>query len=230
MKDAGIATLLIVVLALGVLVSGCVTPPKDNPGGLSQGKGSIDTSTPMETPMHSVIDTQVVTPATPFPTPTTSATFHSYTNLPEPTSEPTAYKVVYRNVMPFANNVTAYSVTVKTPPLFIEMCISPKMVTRNIWYESRYTTREDVYTTQTIISPNAYLEVKVRDRSSGKIIAEDGFAKTYSIDTHRVLTVRTPGDLLVEFSGNDLSVAVQMRVPAEPDETVTPSETLSCPS
>jgi len=140
------------------------------------------------------------------------------------------YKVVYCSVMPFSNNATAYSVTVKTPPLFIEMCLSPKMVTRNIWYESRFTTREDVYVTKTVISPNAYLEVRVRDRGSGNIIAEDGFAKTYSIDTHRVLTIRTPGDFLVEFSGNDITAAVQMRVPADPGESVTPSATLSCPT
>ncbi len=228
MKGARIVSLLVVVLAIGVLVSGCITPPKENPGSLSQGKGNVGTSEPTAAPTHVVIDTLFVTPATPFPTPTTSPPPNSYTNLPEPTIEPTVYKVVYRNAIPFSNNATAYSVTVKTPPLFIEMCLSPKMVTRNIWYESRFTTREDVYVTQTVISPNAYFEVRVRDRGSGNIIAEDGFAKTYSIDKYRVLTIRTPGDFLVEFSGNDITAAVQMRVPAEPGETVTPSATLSC--
>jgi len=123
MKGARIVYLLVVVLAVWVLVSGCITPPKENQGSLSQGKGKLGTSAPTAAPTQVVIDTRVVTPATPFPTPTTSTIPKSFTNLPEPTIEPTVYKVVYCSVMPFSNNATAYSVTVKTPR-FSSRCAS----------------------------------------------------------------------------------------------------------
>ncbi|MDH7510152.1 MAG: hypothetical protein QHH04_03810 [Methanolinea sp.] len=230
MKGGGIVCLLVLIFVVTVLASGCITPPRESKGSIPQGSEVTGTQKATTEPTQNVIDTRVVTQATPFPTPSPVETPESYSKLPEPTFEPTVYKAVYRNVIPFSNNATAYSVIVDNPPLIIEICISPKMVTRNIWYESRFTTRDDVYVTQTVISPNAYLEVKVRDRASGNIIAQDGFARTYSIDTYRVLTIRSAGDYLVEISGNDLSATVQMRVPAEPGADVTPVATLSCPS
>lgn len=230
MKGGGIACLLVIILVVAVLACGCITPPKESKGKTTQGSGGTGTQEATTAPTQNVIDTRVVTQATPFPTPLPPGTPVSYSKMPEPTYEQTVYKAVYRNVIPFSNNATAYSVTVENPPLIIEICISPKMVTRNIWYESRFTTRDDVYVTQTVISPSAYLEVKVRDRASGNIIAQDGFARTYSVDRYRVLTIRSAGDYLVEFSGNDLSATVQMRVPAGPGADVTPVATLSCPS
>ncbi|NLI41507.1 MAG: hypothetical protein GX421_10075, partial [Caldisericales bacterium] len=98
------------------------------------------------------------------------------------------------------------------------------------WYESRFTTREDVYTTQTYISPASYFEIRVRDKETGEIVEKDGFGKTYSVDTRKVLQVRTSGEYLIEFSGNDIIATVQMRIPAPPGTNVTPVGTLACPS
>ncbi|MEM2124582.1 MAG: hypothetical protein QXL43_04565 [Methanolinea sp.] len=153
----------------------------------------------------------------------------SLSRIPEPPAEQAPSRVIYRNEIAFQNTATAYSVTVENPPLSIEMCISPRMVTRNIWYESRFTTRDDVYTQKTVISPQAYLEVRVRDKATGELVARDGFAKTYSTDTYKVMTVRSYGEYIVEFLGNDLNVTVQMKVPAGPEEAATPVATLSCP-
>jgi hypothetical protein len=230
MKRGGIGCLLVILLVLAALACGCITPPRESKGSFPQGSGGTGTQKTTTAPTQNVIDTRVVTQATPFPTPLPPETPVSYSKLPEPTPEQTVYRAVYRNVIPFSNNATAYSVTVDNPPLIIEVCISPKMVTRNIWYESRFTTREDVYEKRTVISPNAYLDVKVRDRVLGNIIAQDGFARTYSVDTYRVLTIRSAGDYLVEFTGNDISATVQMRVPAEQGADVTPVATLSCPA
>jgi len=230
MKGARIIPLLLAILVTGVLVGGCIAPPRETAGSVSPGGDGAGKSVATATQTQAVIDTRVVTRATPFPTPTLPETPVSFSKLPEPSFEPTVYKLVYQNVIPFANNATAYGVKLENPPLFIEICISPKMVTRNIWYESRYTTRDDVYTQQTVISPNAYLEVSVRDRVSGNVVASDGFARRYSVDTYRVIPIRSAGDYLVEFSGNDIVATVQMRIPAEPGETVTPAATLSCPS
>lgn len=231
MKNAGTAGLLVTLLVLGTFFPGCITPPRENVGGKPYTGDSTTSPVPTPTPTETrVIDTRFVTPATPLSTPTPVMTQISISRVPETTPESVPYKVIYRNEIAFQNTATAYSVTVENPPLFIEMCISPRMVTRNIWYESRFTTRDDVYTQKTVISPNAYLEVRVRDRATGEVLARDGFAKTYSTDTYRVMTVRSYGEYLVEFLGNDVNVTVQMKVPAGPEEAVTPAATLSCPS
>ncbi|HNS82226.1 MAG TPA: hypothetical protein PKL26_00605 [Methanolinea sp.] len=230
MKLLGISPALAVVLAVCLLFSGCITPPKETPPGPMTQNGGMATTVPTPSPTQEIMDTQYVTPATPFPTGTPATTRPTYSSTPNFTFEPTVYKVIYLNTIDFKYSVSAYSTTVENPPLIIEVCLAPKMVTRNIWYESRYTSREDVYTTQTYVSPASYFEIRVRDKASGDIVEKEGFGKTYSVDTKKVLQVRTSGEYLVEFSGNDIVATVQMRVPAPAGADVTPAGTLACPS
>ncbi len=230
MKVPGVFPAIVVVLVMCILCSGCITPPKETqpePVGPDGGKA---TTVPTATQTQKIMDTRYVTPATPFPTGTPVTTRPTSSPPPNFSVEPTVYKVIYLNTIDFTYSVSAYSTTVETPPLIIEMCLVPKMVTRNIWYESRYTTREDVYTTQTYVSPASYFEIRVRDKGTGEIVEKDGFGKTYSVDTRKVLQVRTSGEYLIEFSGNDIVATVQMRIPAPPGANVTPAGTLVCPS
>ncbi|MCQ8893865.1 MAG: hypothetical protein NQU46_04460 [Methanolinea sp.] len=232
MEMRGYFPFLVAFLVLILVLSGCITPPKEKgagpagPGG-EPGKSGTESA---PTPTQKIMDTRVITPATPYPTPTPSVTMLASSTLPVYTVKPTFYKVIYRNNLDFSYSVSAYSVKVEKPPLIIEMCLSPRMITRNVWYESRYTNKEDVYVTQTAISPASYFEIRVRDKASGDIIEKEGFGKTYSVEPYKVLTIRTSGDYLVEFAGNDISATVQMRVPGDPEPGVTPAGTLSCPS
>ena len=230
MKVPGVFPAIVVVVVLCTLCAGCITPPKEtHPGPLGPGGGEA-TPVPTESPTQKIMDTRYVTPATPFPTGTPVTTRPTSSPLPNISVEPTVYKIIYLNTIDFTYSVSAYSTTVETPPLIIEICLVPKMVTRNIWYESRFTTREDVYTTQTYISPASYFEIRVRDKETGEIVEKDGFGKTYSVDTRKMLQVRTSGEYLIEFSGNDIIATVQMRIPAPPGTNVTPVGTLACPS
>jgi len=54
--------------------------------------------------------------------------------------------------------------------------------------------------------------VIVRDSATGKILAEDGFGKGFSADTHKRIFVGRYGDYLLEFSGNEVTVDIQVRV------------------
>ncbi|MCU0633018.1 MAG: hypothetical protein MUC66_08630 [Methanolinea sp.] len=230
MKMPGLFHVMALFLAIGILCSGCITPPKEQlPETSSPGVGQ-GTAVPTPSPTQQIMDTRYVTQATPFPTGTPTTTRPTYSSQPNFTVEPTVYKVIYLNTIDFKYSVSAYDTTVANPPLIIEICLIPKMVTRNIWYESRYTTKEDVYTTQTYVSPASYFEIRVRDKGSGEIVEKDGFGKTYSVDTKKVIQVRTSGEYLIEFSGNDIVATVQMRVPAPLDGVVTPAGTLACPS
>jgi hypothetical protein len=102
------------------------------------------------------------------------------------------------------------------------------MITRTIWYESSVGDREGKTQKVTTISPAAWFEVTVRDQATGTIVAQEGFAKDYSIDTGKKLTIRSDGTYLIEFSGNELSAEVQIRVPQTESQTGQPVRNLSC--
>ncbi len=231
MNRPGIFHFIALALVLAVLCSGCITPPKENGSGGGQSSGGQSgTRVQTPSPTQTVMDTRYLTPATPYPTGTVPTTRPTYSVLPNNTVEPTVYKVIYLDTIDFKYNVSAFSTTVEDPPLIIEMCLDPAMVTRKIWYESRYTTKEDVYTTQTYISPASYFEIRIRDKGTGDIVEKEGFGKTYSVDKKKTLQIRTAGEYLIEFSGNDIRATIQMRVPAPEGSVVTPAGTLACPS
>jgi hypothetical protein len=114
------------------------------------------------------------------------------------------------------------------PPLIIDMCISPNLTTRTIWYDPKYGDQDPVTKKVTAIGPSVWFEVTVRDPATGTIIARDGFAKSYSVDTAKRVTIRNPGPCLIEFAGNEVSAEIQVRVPKTGDQTGAALRNLSC--
>jgi len=230
-RTPGVWVLAILVLMVLFLVfsSGCVAPPKEDTNGKAlTGTTTKKTTVPTAT-TPAIIDTQFLTPATPYPTPTqTTGTPH--TVVTEPPVEFTQYQNIYYNNLDMNYQTVAYSYDLSDPPMIIEICIYPEMVTRNIWYESRYKDKDDVTVKKTYISQSAWFEVVVRDKNTGEIVASDGFAKTYSVDTQKKITIRSTGQYLIEFTGNDVSVVVQIRIPLREGEEGEISEPLVCPS
>jgi hypothetical protein len=135
---------------------------------------------------------------------------------------------IYYANLAFKNNKTAYTYELVRPPLVIEMCFSPNMTSRTIWYESQYGSHEEKTQTVTSISPYAWFKVVVRDPVSGQVIAEDGYAKGFSVEPGKDLTIRSPGNYLIEFSGNELSAQIQVRVPKEGNPAGSPLNNMSC--
>ncbi|HUU74960.1 MAG TPA: hypothetical protein VMW63_02600 [Methanoregulaceae archaeon] len=228
-RTFGVFVLVILIL---VLASGCIAPPVEdkNGGGTSEGAGSGPGKTTIPTTVTpEIIDTRFLTPATPYPTPYTQSN-SSYTQIPEPDVKMTEYQNIYYNILEMNYQTVAYSYDLSDPPMIIEMCILPETVTRTIWFESRYGERKDVTQTMTYISQSAWFEVTVRDKNTGELVASEGFGKLYSVDVRKDITIRITGQYLIEFTGNDVSATVQIRIPLRDNTTAQVSEPLFCSS
>jgi len=222
-----IAGVLILVM---VCLSGCVEVPKGSPddtgqagssGGATGGTGSG--ATPTQAPV-----TGFLSPATPFPIETTPVQTMSWTRFPDESPVHVKYVALYYTTIIFRNTRTAYSYNLVHAPLVIDMCIKPNMTTRTIWYESNLGTREERTETITTISSNAWFEVTIRDNASGNIVAKEGYARLYSVDAAKSLVIRSPGNYLIEFTGNEVSAELQIRVPEAENQTGAALRTLSC--
>jgi len=75
-----------------------------------------------------------------------------------------------------------------------------------------------------------FFEIRVRDLLTGEVILEDGFGKTFSVDTRKKIYIRSSGEYLIEFTGNDITATIQMTIPMSPNSTATPAVALSCSS
>lgn len=225
-RVAGVLLLLVMIS-----LSGCVEVPKGSPDATGQagnsggapGEKGAGTS-----PTQAPEVTGFLTPATPFPTPTTLVETMPWTRLPNQTPEPVEYVELYHTTAAFRNNGTAFSYNLTQPPLVIEICFSPNMTTRTIWYESNLGTRKEHTETITTMSPTAWFEVTVRDPATGNIILRDGFARQFSVDSAKSLVIRSGGNYLIEFAGNEISAEIRIRVPRTENQVGAPIGTLSC--
>ncbi|HON40578.1 MAG TPA: hypothetical protein PK196_03790 [Methanoculleus sp.] len=127
-----------------------------------------------------------------------------------PTTDP--YVTIYQKKTKFEQTIEAYSFNLTRPPLIIEFDVEPKMITREKHTTSSYGDKDEIVVTQRYPSEDAWFRVIVRDSATGKILAEDGFGKGFSADTHKRIFVGRYGDYLLEFSGNEVTVDIQVRV------------------
>lgn len=152
-------------------------------------------------------------PATPYPTATpdvlAAPTLNRFSDT-VPTSDP--YVTIYQKKSKFEQTIEAYSFNLTRPPLIIEFDVEPKMITREKHTTSSYGDKDEIVVTQRYPSEDAWFRVIVRDSATGKILAEDGFGKGFSADTHKRIFVGRYGDYLLEFSGNEVTVDIQVRV------------------
>jgi len=218
------------ILIACILSSACIAPPRENPGGTGVTTGGVSrTPTPTVT-TTTVIDTNFLTPVTPFPGESVTP-LPTPRNLPNPTPIPASYLTVYNNQLAFKYNTVAYSYDLADPPLIINICISPLIITRYIWYQSRSGSKEDVTLKQSAVSPTAWFEVVVRDRNTGAEVVRDGFGKTYSIDTKKTIQVRSSGQYVVEFTGNDVNASILMLISAPPGMIIPETAPITaCPT
>lgn len=201
-----------IVVAAMILIlasAGCAEmPPGSDPGwsgGLSPdkqgGTGGQDD------------DPGYLTPATPYPTETSSMAGPTLSKPPEtaPTQDP--YVTLYNRTTQFnlTHQTEAYSFNLTAPPLIIEFDVEPKMVTREKHTTSEYGSKKDEVVKQTYPSEDSWFTVTVRDRESGDIIAEDGFGKRFGTEKHNRVFMGRFGDYLIQLSGNDVKVHVLMR-------------------
>ncbi|MCG7854342.1 MAG: hypothetical protein MIO88_00660 [Methanoregulaceae archaeon] len=254
MTASRVLIVCVLLLVFLTIFAGCIKPPESSggssgssngqswfsggnkgtsgSGGGNDGTGASDGTggSAGASPTPSPTETSSMIQVTPFPVVTPPPTTSSYTRLPDVTPEVPEYVAIFYDTLAFKQNKTAYSYQLERPPMVIEMCIKPNMTTRTIWYETNTKTGEGKTQTVTTISPAAWFEVTVRDQATGTIVAEEGFARSHSVETAKQLTLRYAGTYLIEFGGNDLSAEIQIRVPKTDTQTGEPLRNTSCRS
>jgi hypothetical protein len=233
---------IVVLFIMAVFFSaGCIVPTKDKPvpaGTQSEGTNYLVPGTgsaPSQQSQDSAQNPAIINPnPTPTPIPddtryltqvptytVTSDTGPTYRNLSfqvEPTQTIAAYKEIYNNKLSLKDYTVAYAYDLKNPPLFINFDVKPRIDSRTIWYENRSGTydsngnRPDVFVTTPQLSPNAWFEVIVRDKSTGNIVLDDGFGRNFAADTTRTVSVRSYGNYQIDMSGNEVEVTVKMYI------------------
>ena len=198
------AVLLVIILAS----AGCAELP---PGGSTGQSGGIPPTE--EQSSEQGYNPGYLTPATPYPTAApdvlAAPTLNRFSDT-VPTTDP--YVTIYQKKTKFEQTIEAYSFNLTRPPLIIEFDVEPKMITREKHTTSSYGDKDEIVVTQRYPSEDAWFRVIVRDSATGKILAEDGFGKGFSADTHKRIFIGKYGDYLLEFSGNEVTVDIQVRV------------------
>jgi hypothetical protein len=199
-----------------ICLTGCVAPP------IEPGIKMADNYTPYEsnpaltiapvTPVYVTIETPYVTPG---PVSVPSSTPPAYTTLLPLTPIPEDYVVIYSTKdQPFSYNKSAVSFNLKNPPMLIDFDLSVAMVTRNIEGKSRVLSNQWTSMSVENYDPYAFFEVTVREKSTGKIVLQDGFgqSKQYGTEIPRHLKLLRGGEYLIEFDGNDVLASINLSV------------------
>jgi hypothetical protein len=216
---------LVAVMVLILASAGCAELP---PGGESGWSGLLSESEPEETPGGSDADPGYLTPATPYPTATSTMASPTLSSPPPETAPtPDPYVTLSNRTAQFnATHATeAFSFDLTAPPLIIDFEVEPKMITRVMHAKSDYKDRKYQDYTQTYLSEESWFTVTVRDSRSGKIVAQDGFGKLFSADTHKRVFVPQSGEYLIQFDGNDVkgTHTGARRRPVGPSSATAPS-------
>ncbi len=210
MKRVVSGVFFVVMLVLALASAGCADlPPEDSSfwSGESSSGGSnagASSATPTNT---------YVTQATPYPTVTGGSGLAqpTYRTPPEAEQGNSAYLEIYNATARYNYTTDAFVYNLSSPPLLIAFTVTPDMVTRTKTVTSQYGSQKEETVTVTNINDQAWFTVTVRDQRSGAIVLQDGFAKMYSTETRKEMTVRTAGVYLIEITGNLVKVDVRMR-------------------
>jgi hypothetical protein len=226
---------IVMVLLIAAAAAGCISPPKDTSPGASGGTGETiggykpgtgSASAPGQTGTNNPSaggngsgnasgpgTLQQVTPFGLEPIRTNPVGTH----VPSVTATPIVYQYqdIYNQTIRFNYTSLAYAYNLTVPPLNIDMTMKPDYVTRKIWYESRSGTHKGVTETVTEISPDAWFEITVRDRSNGEIVLSDGFGRQYDARTQKRAVIRENGSYQFDMRGNGIEVAIRMQVMAQ---------------
>ena len=201
-KSLFAAAVMILVLAS----AGCAEMPASNDPGWSGGLSPEEQGGEDDDPGY-------LTPATPYPTATGSMAGPTLSRPTEtqPTQDP--YVTLFNKTIEFspAHLRDAYSFNLTAPPLIIEFDVEPKMITREKHTTSDYGKKKDIVVKQEYPSEDSWFLVTIRERESGKIVAEDGFGKGFGTATDKRIYRGERGDYLIELSGNEAKVHVTMR-------------------
>lgn len=201
------------------LVPGTGSAPQQQSPVDTQNQGASSLSpTPTPVPDDTRYLTQVPTYAGTYDS---GPSYRNLSMLDEPIPTSPLHLEIYHNELSLKDYTVAYAYELNKPPLYINFDIKPKMDSRTLWYEGRtgkYNSyddngkRPDVYVTTPQLSPNAWLEVIIRDKLTGNIVLVDGYGRNFGGNTNRTVQVRSSGNYQIDMSGNEVNVTVRMHI------------------
>jgi hypothetical protein len=194
-----------------LVIAGCVAPPTETAPGVTY------TYNPVETTSDASASGAYVTEVTAFVTTqdarsndTASPGYHTFAT-PTPLPGDRSCRI-YTKTQAYAYNGTAFTFHLKNPPMYINYTVVPENITVNKATNSRYLTKDEVTYQFSTYDPLAYLEITVRNKTSGEVYLQDGFGSQYTSYLTRTLKVLKTDDLLIEIKGNKIKGTVNFWV------------------
>jgi hypothetical protein len=202
---------LVIFVGIALLMAGCVeaTPGE---GGSDTPFWVKETTPPVGTPTTTTtLNSEYVSPATPYPATTTPAIIPSTRQVPENTQDKPAYPEVLYETIDLNGEGHAWTINTLYPPLIVDLAVTPEMEKRTLVYQSSYGDRDEETSTVTRISPNSNLEVTIRD-ADGNIVAQDGFNGKYTVGTSKRLIVLKSGIYQVDLRGTAVIADISIKI------------------
>jgi len=113
-------------------------------------------------------------------------------------------------------NMPYVSFGLVNPPLVVDYTVTPMNITntKDVDYKIMNTTYHEKLTINREYEQD-WFKVVVRDRDTGKVVMEDGYGKTYSLEQKRQLVVYNAGNYRFEFTGEFVTVDLIIKVKKE---------------
>lgn len=211
-KYIGYFVLGITVIFL-VCLAGCVAPPAEQKVVPTD---NYDPNQFSSTVTTSIPGSEYVTEVTPFAFVTPAESKITYnTQQPTPKVPENINCRIYTKTQKYAYNGSAFTYDLKNPPMLINYTVIPTNITTKKLVTERSGSKAESVITVDTYSPNSWLEITVRNATTGEIYQQDGFGKDHSIYLSNTLKVNKQGNLLIEIKGNLITATVNFWVKPE---------------
>jgi len=215
------------------LFSGCVAPPKDvvppaetvTQGGGGYSSGTTNSNAGQANP--GMTTPALVAQATVYPTRTSTPTLYQTQPVFTPVPEDQVC-LIYKDSfnMTFQVKTIAKSFDLKNPPMYINYTLTnPFNVTGTKISQSQYNNQAGSTISYSYYAPYSYFEVTVRNATTGEIYTQDGFGTKYDQNLNKTIQINTPGQLLIEMKGFNVTPTVGFWV--KPSQNINESVDLS---
>jgi hypothetical protein len=207
-------SLCYLILGLSVILfislTGCVAPPAAPPVTPVSNYDPNQLAT-TQTPVPN--GSGYVTEVTPFVLVTAVDTRITYNTLQPVTQTPREKSCrIYTKTQTYAYNGSAFTYDLKNPPMYINYSVIPKNYTEKRLVTSKTGTRKESVIEIDTYSPYSWLEITIRNKTTGEIYQQDGFGKDHSTYLKNTMKVNKMGDLLIELKGNLITATVDFWV------------------
>jgi hypothetical protein len=213
MKKPAVYLIIGITLIFFISFTGCVAPPAE------QQIIPVDNYDPNQFASTGTNASNVsiyVTEVTPFVMVTPADAKVTYNSVPMTTAIPKEKSCrIYTKTQTYAYNGSAFTYNLKNPPMLINYTVIPTNVTSKKVITSKIVGQGDQTITIDTYSPNSWLEITIRDKTTGEIYQQDGFGKDHSTYLKNTMKVNKYGDLLIEIKGNLITGTVDFWVKPE---------------